>query len=430
MDIEIDVQTNGIHSLAQALAAFEKLHNEPENIFAFKDSILRSHHALETLFKNVLFQINPALLVSDKLTVNVIMEGYARYVKGQSATVLDETTTIGLVGAIERLKTLNAITLDAKEYKAFRDAIGELNSYRNKLQHLGLSANADVVGRILGIAIPKGIDIIDSISTNPSAKLFGRFSPMMFSRQPIMAALIPIYKDAPIIVELLRTNYDRLIQEAVAFFNKREFSEQPLSLKIHDHGEVGAPPYFPEMEISGFFNYSYDFHSLMAWDLRRQGKELPYEAKIKLTKDAFEAGKTVADFGVAKGTINLEAHIVLDSSKGYFVFTDAAEKSDMLRQINVTINANLEYTAEALSNNWHYDVNKVQTANGNLTLFITAVPKGFKSKEMEVIGKFEAKLDEKNSPFRLHCFVEPDGSLRKNYSLDWTINTVGPVGFK
>ena len=168
----------------------------------------------------------------------------------------------------------------------------------------------------------------------------------------------------------------------------------------------------------------------MAWDLRRQGKELPYEAKIKLTKDAFEAGKTVTDFGVAKGTINLEAHIVLDSSKGYFVFSDAAEKSDMLRQINMSINANLEYKAEALSNNWHYDVNKVQTANGNLTLFITAVPKGFKSKEMEVIGKYEVKLDEKNAPFRLHCFVEPDGSLRKNYSLDWIINTVETVRFK
>jgi hypothetical protein len=430
MDIEIDVQTNGIHSLAQALAAFEKLHNEPENIFALKDSILRSHHALETLFKDVLFQINPTLLVADERKVKEVIEGYAKYVKGESATVLDGIITTGLEGAIERLRTLNAIAFDEKEFKTFQDAIKELCSYRNKLQHLGISANSDVVGRILGIALPKGIDIIDSVSTSPSKKLFGRFSPLAFGRQPIMMALIPIYKDAPIIVELLRTNYDRLVQEAVVFFNKKEFSEQPLSLKIHDHGEVGAPPYFPEMEISGFFNYSYDFHSLMAWDLRRHGKELPYEAKIKLTKDAFEAGNTVADFGVAKGTINLEAHIVLGSSKGYFVFTDAAEKSDMLRQINVTINANLEYTAEALSNNWHYDVNKVQTAKGNLDLFMTAVPKGFKSKEMEVIGKYESKLDEKNSPFRLHCFVEPDGSLRKNYSLDWTINTVGPVRFK
>ena len=102
----------------------------------------------------------------------------------------------------------------------------------------------------------------------------------------------------------------------------------------------------------------------------------------------------------------------------------------MLRGITVTINVTLEYTAEALASNWHYDVNKVQSASGSLTLGVAAVPKGFKSKEMEVVGKYETKLDEKNAPFRLHCFVEPDGSLSKNYSLDWNINTTGTVRFK
>ncbi len=102
--MDIDVRTNGIHSMAKGLEAFKAFYDDQENIFALKDSILRSHHALETLFKNVLYEINPVLLISDDRKVKEVIEGYERFAKGETTTVLDETKTTTLETAIERLR--------------------------------------------------------------------------------------------------------------------------------------------------------------------------------------------------------------------------------------------------------------------------------------------------------------------------------------
>lgn len=51
--MEIDPRKNGIHSLAEALRAFKTFHENPDDVFALKDLILRTHHALETLFKHM-----------------------------------------------------------------------------------------------------------------------------------------------------------------------------------------------------------------------------------------------------------------------------------------------------------------------------------------------------------------------------------------
>jgi len=154
--MKIDVRTNGIHSMAKALESFENFHKHPEDVLSLKDSILRSHHALETLFKDVLYAVSPILIVSKNQKVGKVIEGYEDYMKADAATVLDRTNTTNLQGAIDRLRRLGAITLDEREYKLFELSIKELCSYRNRLQHLGISANPDEIGRILGIALPRG----------------------------------------------------------------------------------------------------------------------------------------------------------------------------------------------------------------------------------------------------------------------------------
>lgn len=61
--MKIDLRQNGMHSLVEALKAFRKFHENPEAsdvVFSLKDSILRGHHALETLFKEKLSQCNCA----------------------------------------------------------------------------------------------------------------------------------------------------------------------------------------------------------------------------------------------------------------------------------------------------------------------------------------------------------------------------------
>lgn len=51
--MDINPRMNGIHSLAEGLRAFKNFHTDNKDIFALKDSILRSHHTLETLLKEI-----------------------------------------------------------------------------------------------------------------------------------------------------------------------------------------------------------------------------------------------------------------------------------------------------------------------------------------------------------------------------------------
>ena len=80
---------------------------------------------------------------------------------------------------------------------------------------------------------------------------------------------------------------------------------------------------------------------------------------------------------------------------------------------------------------WHYDCVKILKTNGQLSIRLRAVPKGYgiKSEDAELIGQYQSNLNKANAPFRLHAFLEPDGSLKKNYSLEWYIDTKGDIRF-
>ena len=133
--------------------------------------------------------------------------------------------------------------------------------------------------------------------------------------------------------------------------------------------------------------------------------------------------------GVAKGNLTYEAQINLQTSNGYLVLHGAEEKISVLRGVRIFLKANLDYEVEAMMSDWHYDVRKLISANGILALKITAVPRGYTKDENEIIGEYTAQLTQNNAPFKLHCFVEPDGELRKNHSLNWNINTIEPLKF-
>jgi hypothetical protein len=411
--LDIDVRTNGIHSMAKGLEAFKAYHDNPSDFFALKDSILRSHHALETLFKNVLFSINPVLLVKEDRKIKEIIDGYEKFYKHEVATVLDATETTSLQEAVNRLTRLGLIVMDERELSAFLHAISELNSYRNKLQHYGIVANAEVIGRILGTAIPRGIEILDACSPG----------------YPLIDSLTPIYPESKSVIELLRSTYDSLIQETIAFFNKKEFVNQELLIKINDHGEVGAPPYFAELDITGFLNYGYDIHQILEWRWRDSKKESPYQAIVTISQPTFSKG-AFPETGTAKGNLSLDAQIVLENPNGSLVLPDAEEKIRVLREVRIVLKGSLDYEAEAMITEWHYEVRKVTNAAGNLSIKIASVPRGYTKDENEIIAEYEAKLTHENAQFRLHSFVEPSGMLKKNYILEWNLRTKETLKFK
>mgnify|MGYP005666240695 FL=1 len=280
--MEIDPRKNGIHSLAEALRAFKKFHENSNDIFALKDAILRTHHALETLFKHILYQINPVLLVGEKIKVKEVIEGYNKWFRGEVATPLDVLWTITLEDAIKRLQELKLLKgLDESEREVFLKAIGELTQYRNSLQHLGLKTDPDRIGRILGVIIPRAIEVLGATDSH-----IGLPSKFAFQSIGIMDDLCKILPEAPNIIDLLRYNYDNLIREAIQFFKGHTFNNQTLKLKIIDYGKVGAPPYMPNLIAEGFINL--DIHDLIGFVL---GGEVPYKAEVRISQPSFKEDK-------------------------------------------------------------------------------------------------------------------------------------------
>lgn len=101
-----------------------------------------------------------------------------------------------------------------------------------------------------------------------------------------------------------------------------------------------------------------------------------------------------------------------------------------MRDLTVIIKAKLDYKAEALMTDWHYNCMKILQAKGELNVTLTSVPKGYTSEEIELVGQYQSTLNEENAPFRLHAFLEPDGSLKEGpLHLEWILNTRGNVKF-
>jgi len=421
--MEIDPRKNGIHSLAEALRAFKKFHENSNDIFALKDAILRTHHALETLFKHILYQINPVLLVGEKIKVKEVIEGYNKWFRGEVATPLDVLWTITLEDAIKRLQELKLLKgLDESEREVFLKAIGELTQYRNSLQHLGLKTDPDRIGRILGVIIPRAIEVLGATDSH-----IGLPSKFAFQSIGIMDDLCKILPEAPNIIDLLRYNYDNLIREAIQFFKGHTFNNQTLKLKIIDYGKVGAPPYMPNLIAEGFINLNLDIHDLIGFVL---GGEVPYKAEVRISQPSFKEDKRFPNHGIAEGSLEFKAEIKVDKAKGSLILPNAEEKIPVLRDLVVIIEAHLDYNAEALMTDWHYDCMKILQAKGELNVNLTSVPKGYKSEEIKLIGRYQSTLNEENASFRLHAFLEPDGSLKEGpIHLEWIVNTKGDVEF-
>ena len=167
--MKLDLEANGLHSLVEALKAFRMFHehpSDPNSVLALKDTILRTHHALETLFKGKLMQYNSALLLEDNFKIESFVKNYGRLLNGGLENELDDVRTINLKEAVQRLRDFGLIKADDRNYALFYDNVEKLDRYRNRLQHLSLSADPDVIARMIGIVIPRAIDILDSIPTH------------------------------------------------------------------------------------------------------------------------------------------------------------------------------------------------------------------------------------------------------------------------
>jgi hypothetical protein len=140
-----------------------------------------SHHALESLFKVILFSINPILLVSRNAKVEEVATAYEKWINGRSATVLDDLHTIDLVETLSRLEKYGLMReFNQDDYKQFRSAVEALKVYRNRIEHYALTVDTNEVSRILGALLPRAIDIVD-ITLPKAADIIQKTLPTFFA---------------------------------------------------------------------------------------------------------------------------------------------------------------------------------------------------------------------------------------------------------
>ncbi|GAB6265035.1 MAG: hypothetical protein STSR0001_04790 [Methanothrix sp.] len=444
-ELSIDPRENGVHSLAMALEAFNKLHINPTDIFSLKDSVLRAHHSIETLSKDIVFQINPALLLKDdqKTPLNCLRNGYKNYFGGRYFTVLEECQTIGIEKNLDLLKELGLIGIEDSDFKSYKESIHQLVIFRNRAQHLGLSADPERVKRILGNTIPQSIEILQEAYDELSDRCPDHNS-FRYRTIKIKDYLKRNWPDSLTWLDILKKEYCDLVQRAIAFFREVEFLNQPLDIGIKDYGKVGVPPYYPEIKLSGFLNQNYDLSAIIklktseefAWKVEEELIEIgwPYNIKLLIDQPKIEESTDMHGKSIVKGKLCLRGYVKCERLENVLIISGAEKEIATLRDAVIAISAKIEYVMEANVDSHHLSSESIKNARGQLNIDLTAFAKGYEEAETaEINGKYTVDLDETNTSFRLNTFMKPDGKtpdLDGNYTLEWTINALGHLRFK
>lgn len=415
--------------MIEALRAFMKFHDKPDDpnvSLTLKDAILRSHHALETLFKNALLKYNSVLLLEKDCKIGEFVESYQRFLKGELETELDEVRTITLRETIGRLRNFGLLKIDERDYDLFYDAVEKLDRYRNRLQHFTLSADPDVIARMLGIVLPRAIDILDTIP--PYHPILGKIR----TEEPIWK-ILEKYPEAISTIRLLRSNYDSLIDQAVSFFKKKTFGSERLELLISDAGAGFWGP--PELKAKGFLNFHAERFPPSPMSETSVLGIADYAANTELSDPKYSGTGSFPFEGKLTGSINFHAEIKFRKAEGFLSLPDSKEKIAYLRDLSLTMEANLQYDAEGMKGGGHFHIDmglgKSQKSKGNLTVLLKAIPRGYEGEKPKVVGKFETALNEQNAPFNVYCFLHPDGSIRdENRHLEWKLNVTGDLVFE
>jgi hypothetical protein len=229
-------------------------------------------------------------------------------------------------------------------------------------------------------------------------------------------------------INLLRSNYDCLIDQTVLFFKERIFNDLKLELLIEDHGTGWWGP--PGLKAEGFINFQAEKFGRRPIDKEPVSGITEYAANTLVSEPKYNGINTFPFEGQLKGTLDFHAELKFRKAEGILILPGSEEKIPFLRDLDLNIDASLQYEATGMKGGAHFDVREIQESKGKLAIVLTAVPKGYEEKP-KIIGKYESILDKQNAAFRIHCFLEPDGALREqNRYLEWKINAIEDLVFE
>lgn len=445
--MQITPVQNGAHSLAMALEAIDRALSNTGDEFAIKDAILRSHHALETLLKAALFDHNPVLLLDADAKVGKFVDHYAEFFAGKNQFLIDEARTIGVGECLRRLRSLRLLgDLSEREFSELTAGTDLLGAVRNAIQHFAVEVNPDRVLRVLGGLLPRFLDTIELLSRGPDRfrgvgyRLFMMHSGVDLGS--VRREVARIYPRADHVLSTLRSEYDDLVRQAIEALKTEPFEGVQGRLVLRDYGEVGAPPYMPEVDASGILSFQIDRSRIhrLEWEgpagLVEQADEdlqvIRFAGSVKIGDPSLEDMDADGQLAIGIGTIAAQVELEVRSLDGVLMIPGLAEHVSLLRDAIISLDATLDYRAVCLATEVHFSVQEVLEATGECRVHIRAFPKGYGEEEAQhaIDGILACPLTEETAPFRLNAFRDPDGKLRSsNRSLEWTIGLRGSLQF-
>lgn len=446
--MEITPYKNGIHSLAEGLRQLNSFLNEGSDPFKMKEVIIKIHHGLETLFKDILFQRNPIFLLDEKTSIKQVLECYQGFFEGKNNYLFDEAKTITPTEAVKRIKSLHlGDTIASKDFAHLTESFDRLNALRNQLQHFALKANPDEIVRILGNLVPRSIALLKAcyvqdlsaphlsrMQAVPHKPLVGMVK--LFSNAiSLDNDLNDIYPDASKIINGLEARYDVLLHEAIKKFAKATFPKQKQILKVSDHGRVGAPPYMPRITLKGWMNEEFESHRNAIGEahwFRRESIAATYSGALKFEQPVI---KQVLSEGwhsdaVSELSILCESKITVLHPEGFFSIPGTDEYISFIKNPEVTLKIQITCEVEGMFNDHHFDIRTVRSLSGNLQIEMSSLIFGDTTEEPSIFGTQSILLNKQNTSIRFHAFVESNRRLRDNYSLEINIEAIEDILFK
>lgn len=445
--MEITPYKNGVHSLAEGLRQLNSFLKDGNDPYKMKEVIIKIHHGLETLFKDILFQKNPIFLLDQSTTIKQVLDCYQGFYEEKNNYLFDEARTITPTEAIKRIRNLHlGGGIAPKEFASIADSFEKLNGLRNQLQHFAIKANPEVIIRILGNLIPRSIgllkmcyaqDIAEKYNTRlyaiPHQPLPGMVK-LFYNSTDVDGDLNSIYPEATEIIKSLEARFDILLNEAIQKFKNARFLNQKLLVSIDDHGNIGAPPYIPRIKLEGWMNEKFEPYrnsNIDNFSAFNEPINAVYNATLKIEQPVIKS-KPLEGWGdetVSDLKINFEAKMSVINVESFFSIPDASEYIQFVKNPQVLIKINLICEVKGLFNEHHFDIRNINSLSGEMIAEISSSVYGDPLEKPSISGLQSIKLNMNNTSISFHSFVESNGKLKDNYSLKLKIESEEDLNF-
>ncbi|VGC79620.1 Uncharacterised protein [Klebsiella pneumoniae] len=435
---------NGVHSLAEGLRYLNKFLENDDDPYLMKEVIIKIHHGMETLLKDILFQKNPVFLLVEKTSVSQILEYYKGFYEGKNEYLFDDAKTITPEETIKRLSDLKIISgINSKDYQQLLESFKSLNADRNKIQHFAIKASPDGIIRSLANLIPGMFNVLKRYYLNEKGdegrvnfiphqplpgmeKIFGE-------RHDIEADLNDIYADSTKVISMIEVKYGRLLNEAIQKLKGAISDNAQLIFKLRDHGKSGAPPYMPEITLEGWLRGKFEpYRNSTSSRFFDEDEVLTavYDSSSNISQpEVLKKGVEWHDNTVSKINFNCDTSIDVFSS-GIFDIPSLSEELAFLKSPKLNISLQIDCVSSGLFNDNHFDISKVSELSGFLMVEIISYIYGDPEGKPSIKGGYRIELNKNNTSLSFHAFVQSNKKIGEHYFLDIIVDDVADIVFE